>query len=62
MGSPRRAFSLGHSRLETEFEHLEELGSGGFGDVMKVGGEERRGRGVENKEERGKGGGGRGGE
>ena len=50
MGSPRRAFSFGRSRLETEFEHLEELGSGGFGDVMKVGWEEGGGGGGRGRE------------
>ncbi|XP_064390621.1 eIF-2-alpha kinase GCN2-like isoform X2 [Halichondria panicea] len=36
VGSPTRACYLGRSRLETEFEELENLGSGGFGDVFKV--------------------------
>ena len=36
VGSPIRACYLGRSRLETEFEELENLGSGGFGDVFKV--------------------------
>ena len=36
VGSPAKPF-LGRSRLETEFEELEVLGSGGFGDVIKVG-------------------------
>ena len=37
VGSPSKPFLLGRSRLETEFEELEVLGSGGFGDVIKVG-------------------------
>jgi hypothetical protein len=38
VGSPAKTFLIGRSRLETEFEELEVLGSGGFGDVIKVGG------------------------
>ena len=38
VGSPAKPFLIGRSRLETEFEELEVLGSGGFGDVIKVGG------------------------
>ena len=37
VGSPAKPFLIGRSRLETEFEELEVLGSGGFGDVIKVG-------------------------
>ena len=37
VGSPSKPFLLGRSRLETEFEELEVIGSGGFGDVIKVG-------------------------
>lgn len=37
VGSPAKSQCLGlRSRLETEFQELEGLGSGGFGDVMKV--------------------------
>ncbi len=35
-GSPLKPSFMGRSRLETEFEKLEVLGSGGFGDVIKV--------------------------
>ena len=38
VGSPAKSFLIGQSRLETEFEELEVLGSGSFGDVIKVGG------------------------
>ena len=38
VGSPAKPFLIGRSRLETEFEELEVIGSGGFGDVIKVGG------------------------
>ena len=38
VGSPAKPFLSGQSRLETEFEELKVLGSGGFGDVIKVGG------------------------
>ncbi len=36
VGSPGKPFLMGRSRLDTEFEELEVLGSGGFGDVIKV--------------------------
>ena len=36
-GSPVKPSFMLRSRLETEFEKLEVLGSGGFGDVIKVG-------------------------
>lgn len=35
-GSPHKPCFMGRSRLETEFEELEVVGSGGFGDVIKV--------------------------
>lgn len=35
-GSPVKPAFMSKSRLETEFEKLEVLGSGGFGDVIKV--------------------------
>ena len=38
VGSLAKPFLIGRLRLETEFEELEVLGSGGFGDVIKVGG------------------------
>ena len=38
VGSPAKPFLIGWSRLETEFEELEVLGIGGFGNVIKVGG------------------------
>ncbi len=34
--SPVKPSFVSKSRLETEFEKLEVLGSGGFGDVIKV--------------------------
>jgi len=34
--SPIKPFFIGKSRLETEFEELEVIGSGGFGEVIKV--------------------------
>ena len=37
MGSPNKPYLTGRSRLEAEFEELESVGSGGFGDVVKVG-------------------------
>ena len=36
VGSPTRPYAQGRSRLESEFKELEVLGSGGFGDVIKV--------------------------
>ena len=38
VSSLAKPFLIGQSRLETEFEELEVLGSGGFGDVIKMGG------------------------
>ena len=35
-GSPLKSSFMCRSRLETEFEELEVLGSGGFGDVIMV--------------------------
>ena len=34
--SPIKPFFMGRSRLETEFEELEVIGSGGFGEVIKA--------------------------
>ena len=34
--SPIKPFLMGRSRLETEFEELEKIGSGGFGEVIKA--------------------------
>ena len=36
VGSPAKPYLHGCSRLEAEFEELESLGSGGFGDVVMV--------------------------
>ena len=36
VGSPAKPYMHGCSRLEAEFEEMESLGSGGFGDVVKV--------------------------
>ena len=36
IGSPAKPYLRGRSRLEAEFEEMESLGSGGFGDVVKV--------------------------
>ena len=36
VGSPAKPYLHGCSRLEAEFEEMESLGSGGFGDVVKV--------------------------
>ena len=36
VGSPAKPYLRGCSRLEAEFEELESVGSGGFGDVVKV--------------------------
>ena len=36
VGSPAKPYLHGCSRLGAEFEEMESLGSGGFGDVVKV--------------------------
>ena len=36
VGSPAKPSLRGCSRLEAEFEEMESVGSGGFGDVVKV--------------------------
>ena len=38
VSSPAKPFLIGRSRLETDLEELEVLGSGRFDDVIKVGG------------------------